>query len=182
MPETLEKEKQLEARAKKEKRENLFQQMSRALKSPYAFMLILVFVLNFGIMNFESIFGLYVDRKHGFTASDIALIITAAGLVGRFCAGGCGKFLSRQVRREKSDQWDAYWRGGRPCFLQPGPILLDCFRRGHLFYDANIIAPAGGEHTAVKTGRRSARICGRYEYGIYQLSQYCRSVGCRFFI
>ncbi|KAA6443861.1 MFS transporter [Bacillus sp. HU-1818] len=101
LPETLEKEKQLEARAKKEKRENLFQQMSRALKSPYAFMLILVFVLNFGIMNFESIFGLYVDRKHGFTASDIALIITAAGLVGVFVQAVAVSFLVGKFGEKK---------------------------------------------------------------------------------
>ena len=42
LPETLGREKQLEARAKTEKREHLFKQMSRALKSPFAFMLILV--------------------------------------------------------------------------------------------------------------------------------------------
>ncbi len=101
LPETLGREKQLEARAKTEKREHLFKQMSRALKSPFAFMLILVFVLNFGIMNFESVFGLYVDHKHGFKASDIAFIITAAGLIGVFVQAVGVSYLVRKFGEKR---------------------------------------------------------------------------------
>ncbi len=101
LPETLGREKQLEARAKTEKREHLFKQMSRALKSPFAFMLILVFVLNFGIMNFESVFGLYVDHKHGFKASDIAFIITAAGLIGVFVQAVGVSYLVRRFGEKR---------------------------------------------------------------------------------
>ncbi|MDI3410937.1 MFS transporter [Bacillus sonorensis] len=84
LPETLSKEKMLEKRQSAERREPLLKQMARALKSPYAFLLILVFVLNFGIMNFEAVFSLYVDHKHGFTPGDIAFVITAASLIGVF--------------------------------------------------------------------------------------------------
>lgn len=101
LPETLGREKQLEARAKTEKREHLFKQMSRALKSPFAFMLILVFVLNFGIMNFESVFGLYVDHKHGFKASDIVFIITAAGLIGVFVQAVGVSYLVRRFGEKR---------------------------------------------------------------------------------
>ncbi len=64
-------------------------------------MLILVFVLNFGIMNFESVFGLYVDHKHGFKASDIAFIITAAGLIGVFVQAVGVSYLVRRFGEKR---------------------------------------------------------------------------------
>lgn len=84
LPETLSQEKMLEKRRSAQKREPLPKQMARALRSPYAFLFVLVFILNFGIMNFEAVFSLYVDHKHGFTPGDIAFVITAASLIGVF--------------------------------------------------------------------------------------------------
>ncbi|MGE6629967.1 MFS transporter [Bacillus sp. NPDC077027] len=84
LPETLSMEKQHEARRKKGANLNPVIQMMQALRAPYAFLLMLVFVLNFGIIHFESVFGLYVNQKHGFTPKNIAFVITVAGLVGVF--------------------------------------------------------------------------------------------------
>jgi MFS transporter, DHA1 family, multidrug resistance protein len=87
LPETLSKEEQLRARSSKERRESIFKQMARSTKAPYAMMLFVVFTLSFGLANFESIFGLYVDIKHGFTARDIAIVITVTSLIGVFIQG-----------------------------------------------------------------------------------------------
>ena len=86
LPETLTKEKQEEARLNKELHFNPFTQMIQALKH-HTVLFILAFVLNFGIIHFESIFGLYVDQKHGFTPKDIAFVITVAGLAGVIVQG-----------------------------------------------------------------------------------------------
>ena len=45
-----------------------------------AFMVI--FISGFGLMGFETYFGLYVDAKLGFTSGDIAFMITVSGIVG----------------------------------------------------------------------------------------------------
>lgn len=87
LPETLTKEKQEEARLNKDIHFNPFVQMIEALKTSYGFLFILAFVLNFGIIHFESIFGLYVDQKHGFSPKDIAFVITVAGLAGVLVQG-----------------------------------------------------------------------------------------------
>ena len=53
-------------------------------------------------MNFESVFGLYVDHKHGFKASDIAFIITAAGLIGVFVQAVGVSYLVRRFGKSAS--------------------------------------------------------------------------------
>lgn len=82
LPETLSRDKQLEARSTKTKRENILKQFAMSFKAPYLVLLILVFALTFGLANFEAIFGLYVDIKYGFTPKDISILITIGALVG----------------------------------------------------------------------------------------------------
>lgn len=82
LPETLSRDKQLEARSTKTKRENILKQFAMSFKVPYLVLLILVFALTFGLANFEAIFGLYVDIKYGFTPKDISILITIGALVG----------------------------------------------------------------------------------------------------
>jgi MFS transporter, DHA1 family, multidrug resistance protein len=43
-------------------------------------LLVLVFTMTFGLANFEAIFGIYVDKKFGFTPKDISIIITVGAL------------------------------------------------------------------------------------------------------
>lgn len=82
LPETLSVEKQLEARAVKKKRETIFSQIALSFKAPYLFLLLLIFVLTFGLVSVEVVFGLYVDVKYGFTPKDIAILFTAGALMG----------------------------------------------------------------------------------------------------
>jgi DHA1 family multidrug resistance protein-like MFS transporter len=82
LPETLSKEKQLLARNSPQKKENLFSQVVMSFKAPYLYLLVLVFILTFGLVNVEVIFGLYVDVKYGFTPKDIAILLTVGVLMG----------------------------------------------------------------------------------------------------
>ncbi|NOV03366.1 MFS transporter [Paenibacillus planticolens] len=60
----------------------LFSQLRYAYREPYFLSLIIVFVMSFGLANFETIFGLFVDRKFGFQPKDIAFIITFGSIAG----------------------------------------------------------------------------------------------------
>lgn len=82
LPETLSKTEQIKARNTKKKQENVFQQLARSFKAPYFMLLVLVFTLAFGLSNFETVIGLFVDLKFGFTPKDISIIITAGALLG----------------------------------------------------------------------------------------------------
>ncbi|TVX91755.1 MFS transporter [Paenibacillus agilis] len=82
LPETLTQEAKIAALATKQKRENIVGLIINSFKAPYFVLLLLVFVLTFGLMNFETVFGLFVDVKHGFTPQDISLIFTFGALAG----------------------------------------------------------------------------------------------------
>ncbi len=48
----------------------------------YFIAFLIIFITQFGLAAFDSIFSLFVDHKFGFTPKDIAIIITGGGLVG----------------------------------------------------------------------------------------------------
>ncbi|WP_338554076.1 MFS transporter [Paenibacillus sp. KS-LC4] len=57
-------------------------QLLSSYKQPYFFSLVIVLVASFGLANYETVFGLYVDHRFGFTATDIAFIITFGSIAG----------------------------------------------------------------------------------------------------
>lgn len=63
-------------------RRGLFSQLRYAYREPYFLSLIIVFVMSFGLANYETIYGLFVDRKFGFQPKDIAFIITFGSIAG----------------------------------------------------------------------------------------------------
>ncbi|MFE5318853.1 MFS transporter [Paenibacillus sp. NPDC056579] len=65
-----------------EQKQSLLVQLRNSYKEPYFLSLIIVFVCSFGLANYETIFGLFVDHKFGFTAKDIAFIITFGSIAG----------------------------------------------------------------------------------------------------
>lgn len=60
----------------------LLTQLRRSYREPYFLSLIIVFVMSFGLANFETVFGLFVDHKFGFDPQDIAFIITFGSIAG----------------------------------------------------------------------------------------------------
>ncbi|MCP3774526.1 MFS transporter [Paenibacillus sp. MZ04-78.2] len=64
------------------KRSGLLSQLRYTYREPYFLSLIVVFVMSFGLANFETVFGLFVDHKFGFGPKDIAFIITFGSIAG----------------------------------------------------------------------------------------------------
>ncbi|MEC0172219.1 MFS transporter [Paenibacillus graminis] len=65
-----------------ENKDRLISQLVRSYREPYFFGLLIVFVLSFGLANYETVFGLFVDHKFGFTPKDIAFVITFGSISG----------------------------------------------------------------------------------------------------
>ncbi|MDH4617895.1 MFS transporter [Brevibacillus sp. AY1] len=65
-----------------QKKQSLLKQLMYSYREPYFLGLIIVFVMSFGLANYETIFGLFVDHKFGFTPKDIAFIITFGSIAG----------------------------------------------------------------------------------------------------
>lgn len=82
LPEPLSKEKRQEARLKPSSNENLLKQFVRSYHAPYFIGLVIIFVISFGIANVETVFSLYLDHKYGFTAKEIASLVTISGILG----------------------------------------------------------------------------------------------------
>nr|WP_281197364.1 MFS transporter [Paenibacillus glacialis] len=68
--------------AKNVVKQSLPAQLMSSYREPYFLSLIIVFVASFGLANYETVFGLFVDHKFGFTAKDIAYIITFGSIAG----------------------------------------------------------------------------------------------------
>jgi MFS transporter, DHA1 family, multidrug resistance protein len=82
LPESLSKEQQFRARNAEKSRESLLQGLKKSFKTSYFILLLLVFIMTFGLSNFEAMFSLYVDQKYGYTPKDIATLMTIGAIVG----------------------------------------------------------------------------------------------------
>lgn len=83
LPESLSPERRAEiAAASVGKRDSMLKQLMTSYKTPYFLSLVIVFVSAFGLANYETVFGLFVDHKFGFTSRDIAIIITFGSIAG----------------------------------------------------------------------------------------------------
>lgn len=82
LPESRSAELREEARTMKGNNDSLIMQLMRSYREPYFFGLIIVFVLSFGLANYETVFGLFVDHKFGFTPKDIAFVLTFGSIAG----------------------------------------------------------------------------------------------------
>ncbi|WP_348620325.1 MFS transporter [Paenibacillus polymyxa] len=82
LPESLTKEQMKAARARITRKESMYKQYVRSLKSKYAMLFVLVLVMTFGLANFESVLGLYVTNRFQFSPQDISIILTAGAVIG----------------------------------------------------------------------------------------------------
>lgn len=82
LPESRKVEQELPIGAELAQKQSLLTQLLNSGKERYFFNLIIIFVLAFGLANYETVFGLFVDHKFGFTPTDIAFIITFGSIAG----------------------------------------------------------------------------------------------------
>jgi MFS transporter, DHA1 family, multidrug resistance protein len=61
--------------------------MWRALFGPLGFLLFLAFLVNFGLANFEGIFGLYAKNRYGYGPGQVGTILTMIGLISALIQG-----------------------------------------------------------------------------------------------
>ncbi|MCM3269596.1 MFS transporter [Paenibacillus elgii] len=82
LPEPLSKDDMIATRAKGAPKLSILRPYADSLKSNYAALYMIVFVMTFGLANFESIFGLYVTNQFQFTPQAISVILTAGAVIG----------------------------------------------------------------------------------------------------
>lgn len=63
------------------KDESMLEQIGRSTRMPYFIPLVIIFIMSFGLVAYESVIGMYLTTQFGSTSSDIALMITATGIV-----------------------------------------------------------------------------------------------------
>ena len=64
-----------------------FRQMWAALFSPIGILLLMAFLLSFGLTNFESVFGLFALERHGYGPQRVGTILTVIGVASALVQG-----------------------------------------------------------------------------------------------
>ena len=64
-----------------------FGEMGRALFSPIGILLVMAFLLSFGLTNFEAVFGLFSLEKHGYGPQRVGTVLTVIGLTSVLMQG-----------------------------------------------------------------------------------------------
>ncbi|MFJ9385575.1 MFS transporter [Peribacillus sp. NPDC101481] len=63
------------------KTETMIRKIALSVKMPYFIPLIITLVMSFGLMAYESVIGLYLDNQFNSSPKDIAIMVTATGIV-----------------------------------------------------------------------------------------------------
>lgn len=82
--------------AGRRKREPFIRQITDSFRTPYFRYLLLVLVMTFGLVNYETVYALFVEQKYGFDARSISIVITLGAVIGIICQMW---LLDRMVRR-----------------------------------------------------------------------------------
>jgi MFS transporter, DHA1 family, multidrug resistance protein len=75
--------------------------MWRALFGPLGFLLFLAFLVNFGLANFEGIFGLYAKDRYAYGPERVGMILTVIGIVSAVIQGILTGPATRRLGEER---------------------------------------------------------------------------------
>ncbi|MBS4210065.1 MFS transporter [Bacillus sp. FJAT-50079] len=64
-----------------EHNDSMIKKIGQSFSKPYFIPLIIILVMSFGLMAYESVLGLFVDNEFGATPKEIAWMITATGII-----------------------------------------------------------------------------------------------------
>lgn len=81
LPETLPEEKRTVSEPL-QKQESIVKQLVQSVHTPYFRYLLLILVMTFGLVNYETVYSLYVEYKYGFTSQEISVLITLGAAIG----------------------------------------------------------------------------------------------------
>ena len=85
LPESLPKDKRTSTQGKIQGPQ--FGEMGKALFSPIGILLVMAFLLSFGLTNFEAVFGLFSLEKHGYGPQRVGTVLTVIGLTSVLMQG-----------------------------------------------------------------------------------------------
>jgi DHA1 family multidrug resistance protein-like MFS transporter len=71
-------------------------EMWKALRSPIGFLLLLAFLVSYGLANFEAVFGLYALERYGYGPARVGTVLTVIGLASAIVQGGLTGLLTRR--------------------------------------------------------------------------------------
>jgi MFS transporter, DHA1 family, multidrug resistance protein len=104
LPETLSVEAQAEARAATDGKRIRGPQLGMLYKSlfgPIGFLLFLAFLVNFGLANFEGIFGLYAKERYNYGPAEVGTIMTVIGVISALIQGVLTGPITRWLGEER---------------------------------------------------------------------------------
>ncbi len=78
-----------------------FKVMWKSLFGPLSFLLILAFLVSFGLTKFESVFGLYAAARFKFGPKEVGSLLTVVGLISAVVQGALTGPLSKKWGEEK---------------------------------------------------------------------------------
>lgn len=81
VPESLAIEKRIGVEISHEKT-SIIKQLAQSVKAPYFPLLMLMFIMTFGLMNYETVYSLFINQKYGFTSQDISILIMLGAIIG----------------------------------------------------------------------------------------------------
>jgi DHA1 family multidrug resistance protein-like MFS transporter len=73
-----------------------FGEMWKALFGPIGFLLVLAFLVSYGLANFEAVFGLYALERYGYGPARVGTVLTVIGLASAVVQGGLTGPLTRR--------------------------------------------------------------------------------------
>ncbi|AWB45526.1 MFS transporter [Paenibacillus sp. CAA11] len=82
LPETLPSHLRKAASSSGVKQPSILKQLLQSFRSPYFKLLLLILIITFGLINYETVYSLYVEQKYGFTSREISILITLGALIG----------------------------------------------------------------------------------------------------
>ncbi|MEN8242510.1 MAG: MFS transporter [Chloroflexota bacterium] len=78
-----------------------FKDMWQAMFGPIGFLLVLAFLVSFGLTNFESVFSLFAEHRHHYGPKDVGVLLTMVGVISAIAQGGLIGPLTKKFGEEK---------------------------------------------------------------------------------
>ncbi len=70
--------------------------MAQSLIGPIGFLFVMAFMLNFGLTNFESVFGLYASDRFNYGTKEVGILLTVIGILSAAIQGALTGPITRR--------------------------------------------------------------------------------------
>ncbi|MBM7647619.1 DHA1 family multidrug resistance protein-like MFS transporter [Bacillus ectoiniformans] len=163
LPESYSKE-QREMDAKEKENEPLINRtdlLKQTLRSPVGFLLLLVFLLSFGLANFQSIFSYYSWERYGYGPRDVGLIMLIIGIIGIVVQGyGVGKMTKKFGDRRTVLISLLISAGGFVVMTLAGSFIFVLLTTGLFFIGNSLLRPSVNSLISKHAGTKQGYIMG----------------------